>query len=73
MQQGGGGKEEDSGDRNNKAPESRRKKATEDLPVRNSNNGARGKYHLGGKVQEENADKSAEWSGKETEGLATEE
>ena len=33
------------------APEIRRKWATEDPPVRNSNNGARGKYRVGGKVQ----------------------
>ena len=48
------------------APESGRKRVMEDLPVRNSNDGAGGKYRVGGKVQEESANKSAKWSGVET-------
>ena len=55
------------------ATESRRKRAMEDLNVRNSNDGSGGKYHIGGKGQDESAGNSAGWSGEETEGLETEE
>ena len=51
----------------------RRKKATEDPPVRNSNDRAGGKYHMGGKGHEESADENTEWREEKTEGLATDE
>ena len=41
--------------------------------MRNSNDGAGGKYRVDGIDWEESADESAKWSGEETEGSATEE
>ena len=55
------------------APENRGKGGKEDLPVRNSNNGAGENYHVGEKFQEEKADISAKWDGEKTKGSATEE
>ena len=54
------------------APESGRKRATEDPSVRKSNGRAGGKYRLGGKGQEESAEESVKWSGEDMEGSVTE-
>ena len=52
---------------------SRRKRATEDPPVRRHDDVTGGKYCVGGTGLEESADESAKWSGEETEESASEE
>ena len=55
------------------AQASGRKSATDYLQVRQHIDRAGGKYPVDGTDQKDSADKSAEWSGEETEGLAMEE
>ena len=44
-----------------------RRRRTDDLPERRKNDGAGGKYRVGGSGTEESADKSSEWCGEDTE------
>ena len=51
----------------------REERMTEDLPVSTQDNGAGGKYYVGGKGTEESAYEITEWNKEETDDLAIEE